>query len=203
MNKLIFCLFSLFSAPLWAFSMQLELMTDWFEGEYSNANQATKDSTFESLQFLVRRFWHTRTDGVWFYVEQIKNQRGVLPYQQRIMQLIDQPNGLIRLHTYTTPQPIDFTGAYYQPQLLDKLTLQQLTMQQGCDIIFNYEKELKQFVGGTESHNCHLDYRGSTHVKITYTLYSDQFFQQVAGYQDKEKKVWSTTAPGYHFIKKK
>ncbi|MDO6524053.1 chromophore lyase CpcT/CpeT [Motilimonas sp. 1_MG-2023] len=183
--------------------MQLELLSDWFEGEFTNTNQANKNSAFESVQFLVRRFWHTRTDGVWFYIEQIKNERGVLPYQQRIMQLIDQPNGLIRLHTYTTPQPIDFTGAYYQPQLLDKLTLQQLTMQQGCDILFTYEKELKQFVGETESHECHLNFRGSTHVKITYALYSDQFFQQVAGYQDKEKKVWSTSAPGYHFIKKK
>ena len=203
MKKLSICFLGCFSAFGWATSPQLELISDWFEGEFSNVTQANKDAEFESLQFLARRFWQTRVDGVWFYVEQMKNKHGVLPYQQRILQMIDQPNGSIRLHTYTTPQPIDFTGAFFQPSILDKLTLQQLTMQQGCDIIFNYDTSLKQFVGTTESHDCHLDYRGASHVKITYSIYRDQFFQQVSGYAEKEQEVWSTLSPGYHFIKKK
>ncbi|MFO6423129.1 chromophore lyase CpcT/CpeT [Motilimonas sp. KMU-193] len=186
----------------WALSSELEKLSLWFEGEYTNLNQAESDPNFESLQYLARRFWHQRGDGSWFYTEQIKNQKGVLPYQQRILQFIDQPNGSIRMHTYTTPQPIDFTGAYYQPKLLKALTLQQLTMQQGCDIVFNYIANLDQFIGITETHECELDFRGASHLKISYAIGINQFFQQVAGYTDKEQLVWSTSSPGYHFIKK-
>ncbi len=202
MLKVVGSIFIVFSSQAWALSNDLEKLSLWFEGEYANLNQAESDPNFESLQYLARRFWHERSDGSWFYTEQIKNQKGVLPYQQRILQFIDQPNGSIRMHTYTTPQPIDFTGAYYQPKLLHALTLQQLTMQQGCDIVFNYNLRLEQFIGTTESHECELNFRGATHLKISYAIGSNQFFQQVAGFSEKEKEVWSTSPPGYHFVKK-
>ncbi|MCE2572870.1 chromophore lyase CpcT/CpeT [Motilimonas eburnea] len=202
MFKLVGFVLLLLPKLSWAFSDELEKLSLWFEGEYSNLNQAESDPNFASLQFLIRRFWHQRVDGSWFYTEQIKNQKGVLPYQQRILQFIDQPNGSIRMHTYTTPQPIDFTGAFYQPSLLNSLTLQQLTMQQGCDIVFDYKPKLGQFIGTTESHECWLNFRGASHLKISYAISENQFFQEVAGYTDKEEQVWSTSSPGYHFVKK-
>ncbi len=187
--------------PSQAGSNDLGRLSSWLEGGFSSQLQAKEDPAFQDLRIHIRRFWHERVDGHWLYVERSKADEPGKPYRQRLYQLIGQPGGSIKLHIYAVPKPIDFAGAYFKPDLLDSLTIQQLGLQVGCDISLQHNST-SLFEGRTASKQCKANFQGAQYLITDMAIKTAGFVLWERGYNKLDRQVWGSSHKGYIFQKR-
>ncbi len=112
----------------------MEPLLSWFTGEFSSREQASYDNRFTSAELRLVEIWPGYKGFRWVYAEQFLTERAVRPFRQRIYRFSLVPDGRILMAELTMPRAIDFAGAWRQPELLDSLTPQQLSLRQGCEI---------------------------------------------------------------------
>ncbi len=156
MSRTIFvvlmCLFSVCAHSAVVKSGNTMLLKQWLSGEHHSTNDKIQDRDVQ-LTLQILPIWQDRIDGEWLYMESrvINSQRK--PFRQRILQLVDTPNGRIRLYSYSIPRASDFAGAYYEPEILSSLTLSQLSIHSGCELLIQL-KDTGIFVGESDAKTC-------------------------------------------------
>lgn len=167
----LFFLFALFyQAPVFAVfsSENTSTLENWLIGTYqSKLTQIQGQDVKINLQILP--IWSDRVDGEWLYLEgQVAGNDGK-PFHQRIVQLVESFNGVIRFYNYTIPRASDFQGAYFNPAILASLTPSQLTLNTRCEFIIVPEGK-SEFVGKIGNEGCHKSKTGMVFTSKSFTV---------------------------------
>ncbi|MFT5880762.1 MAG: CpeT protein [Moritella sp.] len=148
----LMCQFSVYTHSAVVKSSNTLLLKQWLSGEHHSTNDKIQDRDVQ-LALQILPIWQDRIDGEWLYMESSVINSPHKPFRQRILQLVDTPNNRIRLYSYSIPRASDFAGAYYEPQILSSLTLSQLTIHSGCELLIEL-KDTGIFVGESNAKTC-------------------------------------------------
>ncbi len=118
-------------------------------------------------------------EGEWIYYQRnqgtdVASQKKA--YRQRVLQLIDLPDGSVAQRTWSLIEPERFAGARANPDILKLLTIDSLTptMEQGCDQIWHQSKAVKM-----KSNSDNQNWEGSVNPK-NCTIYSKRRDKRIA-----------------------
>ncbi len=124
---------------------EIQRIAEWMSGSYDNFEQAAKDEAANTAYKHIRAMAHLAAvsikglsdDGFsrTIYIEQALAESADKPYRQRIY-LITRKDGNIINRTYKIANPQDLIGAYKNPEQLAKITLDRLTAEENCDLIW-------------------------------------------------------------------
>lgn len=179
----------------------MELLLSWFTGEFSSQEQASLDPRFSSAELRLLELWRGRDGFRWVYAEQFLTERAVRPFRQRIYRFSPLPDGRILMAELTMPRAIDFAGAWRQPELLDSLTPQQLSLRMGCEIWLSRQPS-GEYAGQSEVGSCATHFGGaSTLVQYLWIGPNRVRFLDRA-YDDEARQRWGSPGEGYVYLRR-
>jgi CpeT protein len=174
----------------------LHKLASYLSGSFSSAAQAEADSNFFHIQLHVARIWSNRANGIWLYVEQAAANSLSKPYRQRIYHLYKEGNFYISA-IYTIKNPEEVIGAFKQPHLFDKLSMDNVELKSGCEVYLTYFGN--RFEGQTGENTCPSDLRGASYTTSKVWLSENEMRSWDQGFNEKGLQVWGSTAGPYIF----
>lgn len=141
-------------------------------------------------------------DGIALYVENQDSANRPRPYRQRIY-FFSRKNGKITLQIYRIKQAEDFINAHKNPNSLKNLTLDRLTKEEGCDLV--YEKSGDLFKGKIiEARSCKSSLRGATYTYSESEISKDKWINLDQGFDDAGNHKWGPpSGRGGHIFRKR
>ena len=183
-------------------SNDLTALAEYMTGSFSSETQAKADTNFYDIRLEMAHIWQDRDDGYWLYVEQAAATSLDKPYRQRIYQLTQIGDSLLKSTVYTFDDPLKYTGAWKDEKKLTGLTAEMLQERGGCAILLkSYAPGV--FVGSTESLRCDSNLRGATYATSIVLINKDQIYSWDRGFDINGRQVWGATTGGYEFKKMK
>ncbi len=183
-----------------ATSTDLDRLATWITGTFSSAEQAQSDTDFFDIRLQIVRIWPQRTDGYWLYVEQATAAAQEKPYRQRVYHLHQLSSDLFESRVFTLNQPEAFINGFKRPDGLTSLSLDSLTLRNGCSIILRKMGD-SSFVGTTIANGCESSLRGASYATSVVELSAEQLISWDRGFDNTGKQVWGATKGGYVFRK--
>jgi len=175
----------------------LQELTTWMAGDFSNAVQAAEDPEFFDLSLHVAPIWPDRTDGHWFYVEQAVRLHQDRPYRQRVFRVRELAPGLFESQVFTLPDPTAAVGAWRAEDPLTDLEPADLAERDGCAILLRRRSET--FVGSTIASLCTSTLRGAAYATSEVVVTPDGVVSWDRGFAADGHQVWGTTKGGTVF----
>jgi CpeT protein len=176
----------------------LDLLAEYMTGSFRSQEQAQSDTNFSDISLEMARIWKDRTDGYWFYVEQAAAANLDKPYRQRVYQLTQRSDSLLQSTVFTFNDPLKYTGAWKDNDLLADLSPEKLKEREGCAIVMKvYAPGV--FVGSTESLRCDSNLRGATYATSVVLINKDQIYSWDRGFDMNGNQVWGAQTGGYVF----
>jgi hypothetical protein len=180
----------------------LTTLAQYMTGSFSSEAQSKADTNFYDIRLEMAHIWKDRTDGYWLYVEQAAATSLDKPYRQRIYQLTQVGDSLLKSTVYTFDDPMQYVGAWKDDNKLSALSPEKLQERDGCAIVLkSYAPGV--FVGSTESLSCDSNLRGATYATSIVLINKDQIYSWDRGFDINGKQVWGATTGGYEFKKLK
>ena len=189
-------------------SPALITLAQWLAGEFDNQPQAID----QPIWFVHLRLWHRpvrlRVEGFALFAEQANALQLDRPYRQRIAVLQptgDAPTGnaQIRVQYWALKQPDRFKGAGANPQLLDRLSLDDLESLPGC--VLTVTQQGDRFIAEPPTDaKCYFQYDGKTRqVVLGFEVSESQFCSRDRGV-DPETGValWGAIMGSYDYQKR-
>ena len=210
-------------------AISTEIMTDapslttlaqWLSGEFSNQAQALNEPTW----FVKLRLWHrpipTRLGGhLAIFAEQANALYPEQSYRQRVFAL-QEHSGMLQAQYFGFKQPERFKGAGIKPELLNRLTLDDLEQLPGCVLEITYEGDGRstdagpRFLGRMRlGDRCQFRYQEKSgqeksgqekvgQVILGFDVSVDQFLSYDKGVDpETEKPIWGALMGPYVFAK--
>lgn len=177
-----------------------EKLAAWMCGAFSSTEQAHRDHDFRDLTLHAAFIWSDRRDGPWIYVEQALADASDHPYRQYIYQLSSQDEHTLRAQVFELPEPIAATGAWKNPELLNKIDPSVLLPQPGCMLLFQLQAD-GSFIGRTEDKGCPSTLRGASYAISELSVSEKQMIVWDRGYNASGVQVWGSVNGGYIFKK--
>ena len=116
----------------------IQVLFEWLSGEFSNEKQAFEQAAF----FANVRLWHRPlphglNGNPTIFAEQASSQSLDKPYRQRLFELKPTEDGqsIACLQYYACKSPQNWQGAATEPDRLRHLTLNDLDLLPGCQLI--------------------------------------------------------------------
>lgn len=175
-----------------------EKLAAWMSGAFSTTEQAHQDHDFRDLTLHAASIWSDRRDGPWLYVEQSMTDASDHPYRQIIYQLSAQDEHTVRAQLFELPEPIAATGAWKNPELLNKIDVAHLLPQPGCMLLFHLQPD-GGFTGRTEGNGCASALRGASYSVSELSVSEKQMIVWDRGYNANGVQVWGSVSGGYIF----
>ena len=85
----------------------LTTLAEYMTGSFSSEAQASADTNFYDIRLEMAHIWQDRVDGYWLYVEQAAASSLDKPYRQRIYQLTQVGDRLLKSTVYTFDDPLN------------------------------------------------------------------------------------------------
>ncbi|MGU5661787.1 chromophore lyase CpcT/CpeT [Aeromonas sanarellii] len=180
---------------------RMEPLLSWFTGEFSSQEQATFDARFTSAELRLVEIWPGEGPFRWVYAEQFLTERAVRPFRQRIYRFSPLPDGRILMAELTMPRATDFAGAWRQPELLDSLTPQQLSLREGCEIWLTRQPG-GDYRGHTQVGHCATDFGGATTLVQYLWIGPDSVRLLDRAYDNGARQRWGSPGEGYVYLRK-
>jgi CpeT protein len=177
----------------------LDRLASWMAGSFSSEEQAKTDTNFFDIRLHMTRIWTDRSDGCWLYVEQAAASHLDKPYRQRVYHLTISNDTLVS-DVYTLADPLRFAGDWAKPAPLAGLTVDSLSLRDGCSIYLIAEADTA-FVGSTRGTGCASDLRGATHATSEVRITREIISSWDRGFDAAGKQVWGAISGGYVFRK--
>lgn len=178
----------------------LDRLVGFMIGSFDSSAQAAIDPDYRDIHLHMARVFQERTDGCWLYVEQAVATAPEKPYRQRVYRVHEEAGGFVS-DVYTLPgDPLRFTGTWRDPSLFQGVTVESLSLKDGCSIHLHVRPD-GSFAGSTDGSMCPSELRGAkfatSKVEITQALLSswDQ------GFDASGKQVWGAEKGPYQFVK--
>ena len=148
----------------------------------------------------------TMGDGQWIYFQ--RNQGADMQvYRQRVLQLIDQPDGSVSQITYTIAEPERFATAPQDAAALAPLNSADLTalLNEGCEQLWRYDADRDggSWIGRVNPDSCTIySQRRQTEIRIgsETRLTGDALYEAERGFDLEGNQLWGTPAGEYSTI---
>lgn len=180
---------------------KMEPLLSWFTGEFSSQEQAGYDPRFTSAELRLVEIWPGEGPFRWVYAEQFLTERAVRPFRQRIYRFSPLPDGRILMAELTMPRATDFAGAWRQPELLDSLTPQQLSLRQGCEIWLTRQAS-GEYAGHSKVGSCATDFGGATTLVQYLWIGPNSVRLLDRAYDNGARQRWGSPGEGYLYLRK-
>ena len=109
----------------------LEKLVHRMTGDFSSQMQSMRDSDYYDIRLHVRPIWTNDGSAHWLYVEQASAADENKPYRQRIYKVENAGELSLRSSVYTLPSPEKWIGDYNNTDLIESLTLADITLLEG------------------------------------------------------------------------
>ena len=179
--------------------VDIERLLPWMEGSFSSEEQHKQDTAFMHVVLHMKRIWHDRTDGAWFYVEQAMAAAQDRPYRQRVYHVRRVEQGMIESAVYTLKNPDAVKGAWQDTTLVSTLSPKDLVKRRGCEVFL--QADFGAYHGRTMGMACASDLRGASYATSEVTIKHDRFITWDRGYNAANEQVWGSTAGPYIFLR--
>lgn len=180
-------------------------------GSFSSAEQAEADpQRFLEIHLRSVRIWEGRRSSgaagrrepIWLYVEQASAAALDRPYRQRVYEIVNgSEDGHVLSRVYTLPEPAAWIGAWGDPERLDALRPEDLTLRFGCTVELEWDDEALAFIGGTRGEACASDLAGASYATSEVRLGWGWMETWDRGYDAEGNQVWGSEAGAYRFVK--
>ncbi len=145
-------------------------------------------------------------DGAWIYFQ--RNQGAEMQvYRQRVLQLVDRPDGSVSQITYTIAEPERFASAPDDATSLTALSPADVTalLNEGCEQLwrFNAERDSGSWVGRVDPDTCTIySQRRQTEIRIgsETRLTGDALHEAERGFDLDGNQLWGTPAGEFSTI---
>ncbi len=172
----------------------------WMTGSFSSQAQALEqpDDYFD-IRLFMEPIWTDRTDGRWLYVEQAAAWALERPYRQRVYHLVDTKDGP-RSEVYSLPgDPLEFAGAYKEPQRFKALSPADLQEREGCAI--HLRLVAGAYEGSTIGTGCTSSLGGASYATSEVVITQDTISSWDRGFDDDRYQMWGATLGPYVFVR--
>jgi hypothetical protein len=182
-------------------SPRLVRLASWMTGSFSSAAQAAQHpEEYYDIRLEMVRIWPQRDDGFWLYVEQAAAETLDEPYRQRVYHLYEDDMDRLVSDVYMLPvEPLQFAGAYRNPELLGELSPDDLELRDGCSVYMVQREE--SFIGSTNGRSCSSNLGGAAYATSEVTLTEDALASWDRGFDFKGVQVWGSRQGPYVFDK--
>ncbi|MBS0198394.1 MAG: chromophore lyase CpcT/CpeT [Planctomycetes bacterium] len=168
-------------------------------GAFSSEAQSKSDPNYFDIRLHMTRIWPQEKDGAWLYVEQAVATALEKPYRQRVYHVTVVTGGTVKSEVYQLPgDPLDFAGAWREPDKFAKLTPQDLKIKDGCAVVLN-RIEAKVYEGGTQGQGCPSERQGAAYATSTVHMDETGLSTWDRGFDKDDQQVWGATKGGYKF----
>lgn len=176
-----------------------ERLLPWMEGSFSSEEQSKADTSFLHVVLHMKRIWHDRTDGAWFYVEQSMAAAQDRPYRQRVYNVRRVEQGMIESAVYAFKKPDAVVGAWKDTTLIVDMSPGDLIKRRGCEVFL--QADYASYTGRTMGMACASDIRGANYATSEVTIKHDRIVTWDRGYNMANEQVWGSTAGPYIFAR--
>jgi CpeT protein len=187
-SALLFCFvltsLTLFSQP----REEMNLMADWFTGEFSTKGETLIDATSGHQQIRVVRIWESRED-LWVYYEQSKLDSAHNPHRQWIFAIEEEQENLYLLQPHRLPNMAELKGNRSQAFLENHIDISDLEEIGGCELFVEYDG-FASFTASTVEDYCDTKYQGADILHIKFNLMEDKFDWWEKGFDENGKQLW-------------
>jgi hypothetical protein len=185
------------SQAVFAQDKEIKLFAKWMTGSFDTFAQVDDDEENNRPYRHIRAVLHVQPveiaglkDAVALYVENQVAENRIKPYRQRIYIIKRDTAGKIVVEVYRISNQDEVVNAYKNPTLLQKISLDKLTKEQGCDMTFErVNKNLFRGSGGAGK-TCKSTLRGATHT-VSYTELTPETLTNLdQGFDDEGNHKW-------------
>jgi hypothetical protein len=193
-------------------SPQLITLSEYLAGEFHNQEQALAEPAW----YVHLRLWQRPVDlftedSITLFAEQANIVNLERPYRQRIMRLMpgSSPDASLQVQYYMFKDPSVFIGAGCNPDLLKKLTPDQIDLLPGCILTVTQTKLTPtsyQFTATQPQDTCcRFTYQGqSIQVALGFASTASEFYSYDKGIDsDTGKATWGAILGPYRYTKVK
>lgn len=174
----------------------MDTLTAWMTGSFDSRRQAEADTNYLEIHLQMARIWPERRDAVWLYVEQAAGWALDRPYRKRVYRVSARDEGY-ESAVYTLPDPLRFTGASRDLELLEGITPDSLEIREGCAIHLRWDGEA--FRGSTHEKDCESSLRGARYATSEVRITADLLESWDRGFDEQDEQVWGATEGPYLF----
>jgi len=169
-------------------------------GSFSSATQHAADpENYRNIALHTAPIWTGRSDGPWLYVEQALAGRPERPYRQRVYQLAASTGGTVESRVFMLPgDPLEWAGAWREPQRLDALSPDALESRTGCTVVLRRRAD-GVFTGGTVGTGCASELAGASYATSDVEITARRLVTWDRGFASDGQQVWGATTGGYIF----
>ena len=184
--------------------IDIQELTTWFEGSYSNERQAKQDSSFEHQRIEVRRIGMDRQEGVWFVFEQFaagKENESIRWVQQRVLRIHGVEENLIEVQLYQWRDIRIPSGLWKNPERTAEYTTADLRQLRGCEMYL--QRSSSAFFGGTHGMACSEGRPLVSYKNITISIADQSMALWERGYSPDNKQISGSVKGPYYYLKQK
>jgi hypothetical protein len=171
--------------------VDVERLLPWLEGTFTNHAQHLQDTTVSNDTLHIKRMWHDRTDGAWFYVEYRSESGADKPKRQLVYNVRRVEQGMIEQASYRIKQPDRVAGAWADTTRLQDLTPAGLVKRRGCEVFL--QADFGQYLGRTMGMACGGDTYGVSYVTVDVTIKYDRIVIWERGFNTSNEQVTGGT----------
>lgn len=180
-------------------SEDFDQLIEWITGEFSSAEQAKKDPSFESFTLKMTEIWPNAPTGAWIYVEQALTSTPSKPESQRIYFISEINDSQFSIDVYALPEAEKFVGAWKSPEKFNGMTAFDLKYQNGCTAYLDYDGF--QYAGITNEGACKNNSTDSDYLTTQITLLPGEIRIWEKGFDADGKQVSGPLEAPYLFKK--
>lgn len=184
--------------------LDLQELTTWFEGSYSNERQAKQDSSFEHQRIEVRRIWMDRQDGVWFVMERFaagKENETLRWVEQNVLRIHGVEENLIEVQSFKWKDFRNKSGLWKNPEKAAEYTPGELGLLRGCEMYL--QRNSSAFFGGTHGMACSAGRPLVSYMNITISIADQSVALWERGYSPDNKQISGSVKGPYYYLKQK
>jgi hypothetical protein len=191
---------------------EIKTIGAWMTGSFDTFAQVDRDEEADAKYRHIRAILHVQpvsiaglNNALALYVENQAAESRTKPYRQRVYVIKRDAENKIIIEIHRIKNQEQVVNAYKNPTVLKNLTLENLTHEAGCDMIFE-KINTKLFKGssGTEK-TCKSTLRGATHTVSKTEITPTQITNLDQGFDDEGNHKWGPPPGeiGHIFIKRK
>ena len=167
----------------------------WAQGSFSNERQVKNDTKVPAQMLHQCAIWPSRTDGLWFYSEEVDPKQPLKPLRQVIYRISDDLAGGLLIQGYDMPgNTLIFAGEWRDPKTFNQLDPSNLSMQGGCAIHLDQQSD-GVLTGGTQGTDCASTQEGASYQTETFRIGSLDVSIWRRGIDSNGLQVWGTVGP--------
>lgn len=178
----------------------VDRLVKYMSGKYDSSRQAQNYDQYKNMQLVMIPIWKDK-DVHWLYVEQTTTSNPNKPNLQGLYKISASNDNAIISQVYELKEPEKFIGKWKNPSFFDQITMDDITLREGCAIYL--KKEAKGFFkGSTKDKACSSNLSDASYATSIIEISPEMLVFKNKGFDNNGSQVLGAEAGTYNFIKK-